>query len=449
VEQLVSLRKPDALAVPESVARPAVLPPHTERPRDGERLASGKVYVEIVRGAPPAEIDRDWRDLVARADEPNVFMQPSVLRAAQPDRPLVTLLAWEPRGDGRRLSGFWAFSIGKPHLSILPITALCAPATQHAYLSSPVIDRGCLDAVLNGMLDAIAQAPDLPHFVALESISGSGATCEALLRVVAGRKSQSRPLDGKNRPVLMPSADAASYLEKAFSGSSRKKLRQHRRRLAEKGKLETTVTRSVVDVQRAFEAFLALEAKGWKGKRGTALLSDPDQAAFARNMVTALARAGDASVHALELDGRPISMQVVLRAGPAAFTWKTAYDEDLRDYSPGMLLFEDCSKALLADPSIAFADSCAFDDTGYMAAWIERKRVIDLWIDPRRGESAAFSMIAGAQQRYLGLRETAKQAYLRSASLQRLRHAASALRRIVLKRGEKAPSKTKRLAGAF
>ena len=120
-------------------------------------------------------------------------------------------------------------------------------------------------------------------------------------------------------------------------------------------------------------------------------------------MVAALAQAGDASIYALELDGRPVSMQVVLRAGPAAFTWKTAYDEALSDFSPGVLLFEDYSKAFLADPDIAFADSCAYDDSGYMAAWTERKLVIDLWIDLRRRGSGMFSAIAHLQKAYLPL----------------------------------------------
>jgi hypothetical protein len=443
VTQLVSLT-PDASALPQTAARA-----DSDRLRDRKRQSDRKEFVEIVRGRPPAEIDDDWRDLVRRADEPNVFMQPSVLRAAEPRRQIVTLLAWQPCGAGRRLTGLWAFSLGRPHLSILPITALCAPPTQDAYSSAPVIDRDCLETTLNAMLDALAEAPDLPEIVALESASGAGATYDALLRVLDRRYGQFCHFDTKNRPLLMPGSDPGSYFERAFSSSSRKKLRQHRRRLSQCGKVETTVARSVADVQRALETFLALELQGWKGRRGTALSSNPGEAGFARNTVTALARAGDASIYALELDGVPISMQIVLRAGGAVFTWKTTYDEAFGDFSPGMLLFVDCSKAFLADPSIAFVDSCAFDDSGYMAAWTERKRVIDLWIDPQYGKTVAFAAIAGVQQRYLLLRETAKQIYLRSANLQALRRVMATFRRLMSPRGEKTPSKRNRLAGAI
>jgi hypothetical protein len=426
---------------------PDAAPAFAARPWDSK--LGGPVYVEILRGKPSAEFDEDWCDLLRRADEPNVFMQPSVLRAAPPDRPIVALLAWEPRDEGRRLSGFWAFAIGTPHLSIFSITALCAPATEHVYLAAPVIDRDRLETVLPAMLDAIAAAPDLPKVVALESMSGSGPTYDALMRVLAQRNSSFCRLDAKNRPMLMPGSDSGSYLEKTLSSSSRKKLRQHRRRLGEKGQLQTTVVCSEPDVRRAFESFLALELKGWKGRRGTALLSDASEATFARNMVAALAQAGDASIHALELDGCPVSMQVVLRAGPAAFTWKTAYDEALSDFSPGMLLFEDYSKAFLADPSIAFADSCAYDDSGYMAAWTERKRVIDLWIDARCGGSGMFSAIAHLQKAYLPFRERAKKAYLASAAMLTRPRPGAAPEQRLSKLGEDARSPAGRVARAF
>lgn len=449
MEQFVGLAKPDAFVLANAAEALAARPSDRDYRRDCEPFSGGKPIVEIVRGKPAVELEDDWRDLLSRADAPNVFMQPRVLRAAAPYRRLATLLAWEPQSGGRRLVGFWGFSIGRPHLSVLPITALCGPATDHAYLSAPVIDRDRLDVTLHAMLDAIVEAPDLPKFVALESMSGSGATYDALIRVLTERESRFCQLDGKNRPLLMPGPDSKGYLEKALSNSSRKKLRQHRRRLAEKGRLETSVAHSSADVRRAFEAFLTLEAEGWKGRRCTAMACCPDDAVFARNLVTTLAQTGDAFVYALELDGRPVSMQVVLRAGPVAYTWKTAYDESLGDFSPGMLLFEDYSKALLADSHVAFADSCAYDDSGYMAAWTERKLIIDFWLDARRGASARFSTIARLQKAYLPLRETAKKVYRSSAIAQTSLRNVKALRQVLSRGSRKTAPANKPMAEAL
>jgi hypothetical protein len=448
VDRAVGLQKPDAFALPDTGGL-ATYFPDTDPTRPDDHSAKPTVRVEIVRGKLPVELDEAWRDLLRRTDEPNVFMHPCALRAAPAGRRIVTLLAWQLSGNTRRLSGLWAFAIGKPHLSVLPVTALCGPPTSNAYLAAPVVDRDALDVTLNAMLDAIAAATDLPKLIALESTGGAGAVHDALLRVLAQRESELHRLDTKSRPLLMPGDGAANYLEKAMSSSSRKKLRQQRRRLGEQGQLKTTIARALSDVQRAFEAFLILEAKGWKGRRGTALLRDPAEAAFARKMILALAQAGEASIYALELDGRPVSMQVVLQSGSAAYTWKTAYDETLGDFSPGVLLFEDYSKAFLADPSIVSADSCAFDDTGHMAAWTERKLVVDLWFDARPGASINLAVAAGMRKAYLPLRLAAKQIYLLSPIIQDWRRKAMALWMRKRKHGDQASSKSKDLAGAL
>jgi CelD/BcsL family acetyltransferase involved in cellulose biosynthesis len=455
-QRLIGLPKAYAFAFSEAASALAGLladsdhPQSFERPRR-RRARTRTLKVELVRGAHLGKFDADWRDLVVRADSPNVFMQPRVLRAAEGGRPIVALLAYEPHAGGRRLVGLWGFAIGTPQLSLVPVSALCAPATEHAYLSAPVIDRERLDVTLHAMLDAIAAAPDLPKLVALESMSGSGATYEALMRVLGERMSRHCRLDTKMRPTLLRRADAAFSIENVLSSSSRKKLRQHRRRLGEKGRLETTTVHALADVQRAFESFLLLEAKGWKGRRGTALLCDPQIAAFARNLVTSLARAGDASIYSLELDSRPIGMQVVLRAGAGAFTWKTAYDEVYSDFSPGVLLFEDYTRALLADPGVTMVDSCAYDDTGYMGAWSDRQEVIDLWIDAQRGGSAAFAAAVCLQKVYLPLRETAKHAVAHSGSLETLARSAVSLVRSKRTRGASAdaPAKTRAAASGL
>jgi CelD/BcsL family acetyltransferase involved in cellulose biosynthesis len=130
-------------------------------------------------------------------------------------------------------------------------------------------------------------------------------------------------------------------------------------------------------------------------------------------MIAALAARGEAAIHSLTLDGKPVSMQIVLRAGATAFTWKTAYDEALHDFSPGTLLFEDYTARLLADDTIACVDSCSFDDNGYMAAWQERATLTQMWFDARRGGSTAFTLLARLQAAYLAGRGYAKNFYRR------------------------------------
>ena len=431
VQQIAEFERPGAFVAPDGV-------PQANAAECCPARRPDRFSVELVSAADLADLTEEWRDLVQRADVPNVFMHPLLLRAAAAGAERVTaVLAWGVFGRERRLLGIWAFSAGRARQSMLPLRFLSAPAAEHAYLGSPAIDRDHLDETLAAMLDAIVAAPDLPNLIAVNAMRAEGATYDALLRVLTQRGSPPCHFESVQRPRLASKCDAESYWQAALSSSSRKKLRQFRRRLGEKGTLQTRVLSEPAEVQSAFEQFLTLESQGWKGQRGTALASRPEDAEFARNMINRLARTGEASMHVLELDGRPVSMQVVLHAGPAAYTWKTAYDEALGAFSPGMLLLEDYTKAFLADPAIRFVDSCAHDDSGYMAAWQERQTMADVWFEARPGVSVQFTAAARLERAYRAARQRTKQIYLASPMLQRLQDTAATFRRMGGKREEK------------
>jgi CelD/BcsL family acetyltransferase involved in cellulose biosynthesis len=375
--------------------------------------AARAITVERASGERLSEILPDWHDLVGRADEANVFMHPAALRMAE--RHLhssnVVLLAWREEGGKTKLAGLWAFAVASLWHPLLPVRVLKVPPAPHAYLATPVIDRDCGEAVLDAMLNFLAGDGSLPAVIALDPIAFDGPAVQALARALKSRASTPCIMSQGRRPMLASGLDGRQYLEQALSASSRKKLRQHRRRLEEKGTLESRICNTPDAVVTAFEDFLALEAAGWKGRRGTALSCSASEAAFARGMVADLAQQGETSVHGLYLSGRPVSLQVVLRSGATAFTWKTAYDETLGDFSPGMLLLEDYTKTFLADASVTRVDSCAHDESGFMASWSERQAIAQVWFDTRRGTALSFVMLASLQKALLHLRTLAKQAF--------------------------------------
>jgi CelD/BcsL family acetyltransferase involved in cellulose biosynthesis len=375
---------------------------------------SRRVSVEIADAARLAGIRAHWTDLLGRAASPNVFMDPALVGVAagiEPDARHRALLAWKTVDGRETLVGIWSFAVGRPRRSILPMQAIIIPAYAHGYLASPMIDRDCLDDTLDAMLDSIAANRELPKIITLDTMGVGEPTHEALVRVLAARGTAPCVFDQMRRPKLASALDGKAYLESALSSSSRKKLRQHRRKLSEKGTLISTVATEPGELHKALEEFLAMEMSGWKGRNGTALASNETDAAFMRGAMAALAGHGSAAIHSIYLDGKPVSMQLVVCAGSAAFTWKTAYDEAFQDFSPGMLLLEDYTAAFLADKSIAFVDSCSYDDTGYMSAWQERREVADLWIDARRGGSLEFRALSGLQKTYWEARATAKALY--------------------------------------
>jgi CelD/BcsL family acetyltransferase involved in cellulose biosynthesis len=395
---------------------PAVIvSPDDARTQRAQTPRAADIAVEIAADERLTELQADWDALLARADTANVFMNPSLVKLASdidPRRRRLVLLAWRTRDGGRELVGIWAFAIGRAPQSALPIDVLTAPAMPHGYLATPVIDRKMLDATLEAMLTFVTNDDGLPNIIVLDGMTADGATMRALHRVLAARGSAPCVLMEAVRPMLASDLDGKRYLEQALSSGSRKKLRQHRRRLAGQSPLEYKIITAPAEVERSLEDFLTLEATGWKGRQGTALASDAADAAYTRAMIAALAARGEASIHALTLDDKPVSMQIVLRAGSAAFTWKTAYDETWADFSPGMLLLEDYTTSFLADAGIAHVDSCAYDETSFMGAWRERQAIATLWLDATPGGSPAFTILSGLQRAYLRTRATAKAIYL-------------------------------------
>jgi CelD/BcsL family acetyltransferase involved in cellulose biosynthesis len=391
------------------------LPEFTSAARVEQIPRAGEITAEIAGAWRLTNLGPAWADLLKRADVPNVFMDPDLVCSAvqtYPDARIAALLAWRSVGPSRQLTGVWAFAAGHARRSPLPLDVLNTPLLPYWYLATPVIDRTNLDGTLNAMLDCIANEPGLPKIIALDSMS-EGVTMAALARVLEARQSPPVVFERFNRPRLESTLDGKKYLERALSGSSRKKLRQYRRRLSDKGALTSVIASEPDAVRSALEEFLAMEASGWKGRQGSALLCSERDAAFIRAGVMALAEQGRASLHSVRLDGTPVSMQLVVRAGSAAFTWKTAYDERFHDFSPGMLLLEDYTEALLADERITVVDSCSHDDSGFMSAWTERQTVADLWIDARRGGSLEFYLCGHLQKTYRKLRAIAKAAYLK------------------------------------
>lgn len=350
------------------------------------QAASGStdhIEVSSVSAAEFARDDARFRDLIGRAAQPNVFMEPALLAAAEaadPDRLCIrVLLAWKIIGHQRTLVGSWAFAVRRDG-----IARLVSPAAPLAALATPVIDGGCLDNVLEAFLDAVARDPQLPNLMELDAVDNDGPIAAALRRVLSRRHAAAADVDARQRAQLISPLDGNSSLDRVLSTSRRARLRYYRRRLEKLGEVRHVVHETAPEVERGFEAFLELEAAGWKGRRGSAILSDERVARFARAAVAGLAANGLASISALYVEGRPVSMCVILKSGRTAYTWKIAYDESMGLFSPGQLLLENDTAWFLEHPELDRVDSTSARDVGIFAElWAERKLVVNLIVDAR------------------------------------------------------------------
>lgn len=335
-----------------------------------------------------------WEDLTRRA-RVNVFLHPAALNAVHTSgfADLRMLLAWDESVTPRRLVGVWALR-QKTFGSLIP-PLLEAPAYDYAFLSCPMVDSGLRNEVIEALFEAIVAEPDLPNVLRLNYLDAESDSYVAILNALGTDARRTLTLAERGRPFAFKGETAKR------AGSTRKKLRQKWNRLSALGTVEIVNDRAPRRVEEAFETFLAMEAASWKGARRTALLSKPDDAAFARRLICDLARAHSASVAVMTLDRRVIACQVLLYCGKLAYTWKTAFDSDYAKHSPGVMLVDRVTQQLLSSDLVEGIEGCS-PEGGFMAElWAGRRSTVDLLVQLDGKSSLTFvqaALVGGARR---------------------------------------------------
>ncbi|MGQ5719356.1 GNAT family N-acetyltransferase [Pseudochrobactrum asaccharolyticum] len=231
---------------------------------------------------------------------------------------------------------------------------------------TPLINARTLPDTLEKVLTELPKH-GLPDTLVLPDISLDGVFAQALSDLAQRKNLPLQIIRQQMRPVLLNGTDAETYLTNAIGKNHHREYRRLWRRLSETGRLEHQIATDGAAIISALEDFLSLEASGWKGTAGTAFLTRQRDADFARQAVHAFASKKLVQIHALKLDNKIIASLVVFISGDQAWTWKTAYDETLRAYSPGVLLMIEVLKNHLNNPALRLTDSCAIPDHPVMS----------------------------------------------------------------------------------
>lgn len=315
--------------------------------------------------------------LCARTIEPNVFFNPRFLAPAMPrleDREVRLAVIRDGDEYRSRLRLLVPFSVERA-ATPLSVPIMRTWSSPFGPLGTPLLDRDDPEGVVRDFLEVLSRPHlKLPKVLVLPELRLDGPVVSVVRAVAETRGLPVTLTNRTERPFLESTLDGEEYLKQSLRAHHYREFRRIKRRLADKGVLEHRVARGEDDIRKGVEAFLTLEASGWKGRQGTAMAIDRYRAAFAREAVHRLAEQDLCRVHMLTLDGVPIACLIVFVEAGMAYTWKTAYDESWSAYSPGTLLMIEVTKQHLDDPNVDSTDSCAVPDHPVMSRlWSERR----------------------------------------------------------------------------
>lgn len=340
-----------------------------------------------------------WDSLADRASEPNPFYESWHL--------LPSLHALDPAGKvqvlrlqhGGRLtgiipvrpeSGYYGYRV--PHLRNW--------AHANCFLGAPLVVSGHEAEFWRALLAWADDAPGMALFLHLAPIALTGPLHQALRRVLAEQDRHAILVHREERAMLQSALSPEDYFDAVVGNKKRKELRRQARRLAEEGVLAVERETCSEGIEGWIEEFLSLEASGWKGRAGSALSADSANARLFRAAIRGAASAGKLERLSLTLDRRRVAMLATFLSRPGAFSYKTAYAEELARFSPGVLLQRENLQFLTRD-DIDWCDSCAAADHPMIDHLWRERRVIGRYSIAIGGAArrAAFRVLSLAENR--------------------------------------------------
>ena len=282
-----------------------------------------------------AHLGPAWDDLIRRTGQ-DPFLHHAFLRiwldnfAPRADLEILTLVD----SDGT-LRAALPLMRSQTRWAGLPVRELRATTNVHACRFDLLAEHP--EAAANTLMDDLGSRRDWDVLVMPEVLAGGQA--RALHKEARRRGWPTGHWASMASPWirLPPTPEAmAGRLDAKF----RANLRRRHRLLEAAGRARVERITDGPDLESVLARGLALEACGWKGRGGTAILSHANTAGFYTELARDQARRGQLALWALYLDDHLAAFQFGLEDRRRYLLLKTAYDENLGSCSPGQLLME-------------------------------------------------------------------------------------------------------------
>ena len=325
-------------------------------------MCSGRDGLESLHG--------EWDDLHRRSCNPAFYTDWRWHRA------LAGHLLAEPvhylcaRRDGR-LTAILPLQVRDLERGPISVPTLSFPLHDHIQLSDIVVEREGEGGTAFAAMMAF-----------LEEHAGISWQCLHLKGVVDGAGLLSE-IHGSGAEVVRKGASA--YFDTSGSDAALvpQKLLHNIDRLRRKADREhgTVEVRAVVEgegLRRAFEAFLEVEASGWKGEGGTAtaIQRDPALVGFYQELLERFSADGSARINLLSFGDEVAAAEFCLRAGGTWSILKIGYRDSVKAFGPGNILLAAFLEEARADEAVAEVNLVTA--SGWSERWHPRLRDVSL-----------------------------------------------------------------------
>ena len=313
-----------------------------------------KQHVQIVASLDGFErLVDEWSDLCDHAANPNPFYRPELLlpalRMGLPKGRTLAVAVRSPAGD---LAGMFPLQTKRKRLTV------CRPLTHlYCFLETPLVRKGFEDIALSGLAQALHRRA-LPS--AVLQIDGLGPNDQRHRELIRTVGLATLPTQICRRPVLR----AGQRLHP--SNRTVKEYSRKWRRLEEQGTLRLeSVGGGQPGFCRRLNQFVDLEHGGWKARHGSSMKSAGIPRQYFEKAVIKAAHRDIWVIDSLCLNDRPIAMQLNLierSDRTSVFGFKSAFDERLERYSPGVVLLNEQRRRFHELSDMDLFDSCAGED---------------------------------------------------------------------------------------
>lgn len=260
--------------------------------------------------------------------------------------------------------------------------------TALTIIGEPHLDREIPEVALTSFIN------HLKYPIVLHSLEVNGP----FWNVLARQDAQVSILATWQRAALHLAGTYESWAESNFGAKRRREYRRLTNRLSDLGKVEFLFLEAGRDYRPWAAELLALEAAGWKGKRGTAMAADLELSASFKEACQFLGVAGKLRFWKLALDGRPIAMIYAIVEGDRAWLHKMTYNEDYAKFSPGILVALFAIERLYAEGGVRLVDSCAIPGHQMMESFLrDRLQMADVLLAPHSVGARRFDFTRRAE----------------------------------------------------